>query len=732
MRTRSLPTTVGALAALLIVLFAPVSALPQRPPASGTRIPDVLGLARLGDFTAWRSSSNNLDPASNDDSKRPIPGETVVLADLQGPGVITHLWVTVAANEYGWPRLLRLRVYYDGSDVPSVDAPLGDFFAVGHGFERPVNSLLVRDSSSGRSRNSYWPMPFGRSCRITVTNEGRRRVANLYYHVDWAKVRSLPPDTGYFHARYRQALPAAPGQPYEVLSVKGRGQYVGTVFNVIQNEPGWFGEGDDRFYVDGERAPRIEGTGTEDYFNDAWSLRVADGPHAGVPVAEGTDVGARMSAYRWHVADPIPFARSLAFNFEHTGWTYDKDGSVRSASEERPDLFSSVAFWYQAGIARDQPPVPFGTARLPHGNARQIEVEQALADVRTESGKATVQKEVFWSKDLLFFQANGPGARIHVPFDVPEAGRYELVAQLAHSPDYGIYTVALDGRPIGTAGDLEHEPGANTGATGAVDTYFTETLVAEDHLLGWFDLAAGRHSVTFTCTGRHASSSNYFLGIDTLVLARLGALVEAPSERRARDMRELGERLAGARSTGGDRRTTRQASADTAGEQRRLLDGLRDADARIRTAAAWAMTQSRGPVPASLATALVTALSDADAGVRGLAAVALRDGPPAGEVSLLLAALVARLEDDDVGVRMVSAQAIAGLGVRATPALDALVAACRKKDEHVHVQRSLADALGAIGPAARVALPDLRELARIPRVRWSAEAAISKITGTAR
>src|SRR5450756_1718190 len=146
---------------------------------------DPLRFSQLKDFVAERSSSNNPDPNSNDDSKRPIPGETVTLADLQGPGIITHIWITVAANEYGWPRLLRLRVYYDGSPEPSVDAPVGDFFAVGHGFERPVKSLMIRDSSDGRARNSYWPMPFRKSCRITVTNEGRRRVANVYYHVDW-------------------------------------------------------------------------------------------------------------------------------------------------------------------------------------------------------------------------------------------------------------------------------------------------------------------------------------------------------------------------------------------------------------------------------------------------------------------------------------------------------------------------------------------------------------------
>src|SRR6476646_943527 len=239
--------------------MAAVSLGAQTPPGS---VPaDPLQLSQLKDFTAHRVSSNNLDPLSNDDSWRPIAGETVVLADLTGPGVVTHIWLTVAANEYGWPRLLRLRVYYDGSDTPSVDCPVGDFFGVGHGFERSINSVTVRNSSSGRSRNSYWQMPFARRIRITVTNEGRRRIANLYFHVDYKKVPALPEGTAYFHARYRQALPARAGQPYEILSVNGRGHYVGTVLNVVQNEAGWFGEGDEHFYVDGASKASIEGTG---------------------------------------------------------------------------------------------------------------------------------------------------------------------------------------------------------------------------------------------------------------------------------------------------------------------------------------------------------------------------------------------------------------------------------------------------------------------------------------
>ncbi|HEV8232548.1 MAG TPA: glycoside hydrolase family 172 protein, partial [Thermoanaerobaculia bacterium] len=472
--------------------------------AAGSVAQQPVDLSRLPepkDFKALRSSSNNPDQESNDDSKRPIPGETITLADLTGPGVVTHIWLTVAANEYGWPRLLRLRVYYDGSPVPSVDAPVGDFFAVGHGFERPVESLVVRASSEGRSRNSYWPIPFRRSCRITVTNEGRRRVSNLYYHVDWRKVRALAPNTAYFHARYRQALPNSGARPYEVLSVHGRGHYVGTVFSVVQAEAGWFGEGDDFFWMDGEKKPSIEGTGTEDYFNDAWGLRVGTGPYAGASVAEGTGLGSRMTAYRWHLTDPIPFASSLKFVFEHKGWTFNPDGSVKSASGERTDLISSVAYWYQVGIAKDQPEPPYGAARLPQGNALQIEVENAIGEAKSEKGEFSVSKDLFWSKDVLFLKADGPGARLEVPFDVPEMGEYELVTQVAQSFDYGTYSILLDGKPLESA-ELEHEPGADVLPTGQLDGYKPETYVGLDLLLGWPRLTKGRHIVTFVCTGK--------------------------------------------------------------------------------------------------------------------------------------------------------------------------------------------------------------------------------------
>jgi hypothetical protein len=197
---------------------------------------DGLGLARLKSYSSHRASSQNRYVASNDDSKRILPGETLVMAEVSGAGMITHIWATIANNEFGWPRLLRLRVYYDGHKTPSVDTPLGDFFGVAHGSERNLNSIMIHDSSLGRARNSYWPMPFRKSCRITVTNEGERIVPMFYYHVDYRKYASLPEDIAYFHAYYRQERPARAGRHYEFLNIKGTGHYVGTVMGVVQTQ----------------------------------------------------------------------------------------------------------------------------------------------------------------------------------------------------------------------------------------------------------------------------------------------------------------------------------------------------------------------------------------------------------------------------------------------------------------------------------------------------------------
>lgn len=463
-----------------------------------------LDLAKLKDYKARRFSSNDPDLASNYDNRPLLPGETRVLLDVDGPGVITHFWMTLDGSEYAWPRLLRLRIYWNASDRPSVDVPLGDFFAVGHGFERNVKSAMVTNVSEGRAKNCYWPMPFQQHAKVTVTNEGTERIGLFYFQVDWRSMKSLPKDVGYFHARYTQYQPGPKGKNLTVLETTGRGHYVGTVMSVVTNHLGWFGEGDDYWFVDGEEKPSLEGTGTEDYFSDAWGFREDNALYAGVPIYEGHGMGSRITAYRWHIADPVPFQKSLRFELEHRGWVHRDDWSVVGSFEERDDYFALVAFWYQV------PPVPagdipVGTARLPFGNLSLVQPDVALEAGKLEiaGGEAVVQT-LGWTRRILFFRGKDKGATVVVPFDVAEDGTYEVTLSMVHSYDYGSYRVTLDDAKEGMEFDL----------------YSPDTEVGREHRLPRVQLRKGAHSLSFVATGKDSRSSGYFFGLDAIVLSR--------------------------------------------------------------------------------------------------------------------------------------------------------------------------------------------------------------------
>jgi hypothetical protein len=712
---------------------------------AATQMPDGSSLAelpRLKNYSAHRASSENRYVGSNDDSKRIMPGETLVMADLSGPGVVNHIWLTVADNEYAWPRLVRLRVYYDGKKTPAVDVPLGDFFAVGHGYERNVDSLPIRDSSYGRARNSYWSMPFRKSCRITVTDEGQRAVTMFYYHVDWQKHPSLPEGVAYFHAYYRQERPAVSKKNYEFLNVKGAGHYVGTVLNVIQAGVGWFGEGDDLFFVDGAAKPQLSGTGTEDYLSDAWDLRVAMGPWSGIPIADGERIGARLSGYRWHVPDPIPFTKSLWAGIEHKGWTYNADGTARSGFEERPDYFSSVAFWYQKGVNEGLSEPPYGEERLPLGNAIQIAVEDSLADVKTQKGKVTVEREVDWGKDLLLFEAEGPGSRIDVPIDVANPGRYEILARIAQAPDYGNYYALLDDKPMNLDNREALTSEIPTTGPEILQSYLSELYLAVDRPLGWLQLDQGRHTLSFICSSRDARSAGFNLGINDLVLELVpkagSALPEAapPSSMarvgaepvyRGRILAEYRRELAGA--TDSSRATILRSigafGADAAVAAPEVGQMLADSNGEVRIAAAWALSQM-GPAGAKAVPALSKSLTDQNPKVRSLSAVALRCiGPKAADA---VPALILALMDPQPFVRAPAADALGHIGPSAKSAAIPLGDRLLAKGEQTYVLRSVATALGDIGPDAAAALPALQQALKLQRVTGSAEEAILRIT----
>jgi hypothetical protein len=728
--------TMSKLAIGLLLLFS--AAASAQTPAND--YVDGMGLARLKNYTSHRLSSGNRYVNSNADDKRIAPGESLVVADIAGAGMITHIWVTVTQNEFAWPRLLRIRVYYDGNKTPSVDAPLGDFFAVGHGAEREVNSMMVRDSSFGRARNSYWPMPFGKSCLITVTNEGHRYVPDFFYHVDYRKFASLPTDIGYFHAYYRQERPAHTGTNYAFLDIKGTGHYVGTSLSVLLTQISWFGEGDDLFYIDGAPSPQIYGTGTEDYFNSAWDLRVDNGLWTGAPMMEGELPGSRVSAYRWHVPDPVAFTKSIWAGIEHKGWTANPDGSVRSGFEERPDYFSSVAFWYQRGVNEGLSEPPFGDDRLPFGNAIQIPIENSIADVTTEQGNASVLKDVDWAKDILYFRADGVGAKMNVPIDVGEAGLYEIVAEVAEGPDYGDYTVQIDGQAANF--DTRQPATSEIPLPGPeiFHNYLPELYVAQDRTLGMFQFKPGRHTITFIATGKDPHSVGFNLGVNDVVLERVESKPEIP------DIREgmsklgvgpvfrgfpLGSYVAKLKSAPEEQRpilirAIGSFGADAAPACPQLIDALSDPSTAIREASAAALAQVGQHASTDALAALSKALIDTDPEVRDLAAVALRSmGPKAAPA---IPQLVQALNDPVDYVRFLAAEALGAMGAKASAAVAPLTAKLVTKDQ-IFVSSSVATALGDIGPAAKDALPALNQVLAQRRVGSAAEEAILRIEG---
>ncbi len=286
-------------------------------------------------------------------------GETIVLADIEGEGGIQHIWVTPTGR---W-RYSILRIYWDGQETPSVECPLGDFFCMGWQEYAPLSSMAVC-VNPGSAFNCYWYMPFKRRCRITLENINTERVT-IYYQIDYALCRHQE-EIAYFHAQFRRVNPLPYRGVYTILDgVKGRGHYVGTYMGWGSNSSGWWGEGEVKFYMDGDEAfPTICGTGTEDYFCGSYNFEnkaehryeTYTTPYAGLHQVIRPDglyaSQMRFGMYRWHLNDPICFERDLRVTIQALGW---RDGGRYLPLKD--DIFS-VAYWYQTLPTTTFPPLP--------------------------------------------------------------------------------------------------------------------------------------------------------------------------------------------------------------------------------------------------------------------------------------------------------------------------------------------------------------------------------------
>jgi hypothetical protein len=355
---------------LLLILFCVVPVLHAQE-LSGL----LSNLTKPQDYVLKRAGSWDRTGA-NDDSRPIAPGETLTVLEDSGPGVVTHVWFTIASGEKDHLKKLVLRMYWDNEPTPSVEAPIGDFFGLGLGDYFTYQSLPLAVSSV-KALNSFFPMPFQKKARITVTNEGAKRVGACYFNIEYrVYAHPLPADTLYFHAQYRQATPnhgwtnqwQSNGEPkidgkpnltgegnYVWLEATGRGHYVGETMSVLQNQDEWWGEGDDMFFIDGDKLPTIEGTGSEDYFLGAWDFGGRPFAYAlfGAPVVGEELAGSRSSVYRFHLDSPIPFTKSIRATIEH------------GHANHRSDSFFSVAYWYQTEPHAPFPPLPPVDERIP-------------------------------------------------------------------------------------------------------------------------------------------------------------------------------------------------------------------------------------------------------------------------------------------------------------------------------------------------------------------------------
>jgi len=461
-----------------------------------------------GKYDPKAAPKGDLEERSNSDNFHVGPGQTHVLLDAKGPGEITHIWMTFLGPEIqDWAKNggathqeMLLRIYWDGNPKPAVEAPVGDFFASCFGKRSEVVSLPVV-VANGSAYNCFWRMPFRKSARIEIINQSKKPVNLLYYNVDWIKKDRIAKDTPYFYAQYRQEYPVEHGHDYLVLDTKGKGHYVGTVLAVRTRSPQWFGEGDEKIYIDGEKTASIWGTGTEDYFLSAWGLRQTNTPYFGVPFFDQWGIiGEHASAYRWHLNDPIVFNDGIRVTFEHFGWMSPDENPKHQTNSwnEREDDYASVAFWYQTGEPTFDYRAP--TDRVLPSLERVTAFGRDFTNVKFHgAGDAVTQQlDMYDGPQLLYEPKGAEDGWLEIPLTVTKKEPLRLLLNVTTSYDFGKYQAYLDGVKLGEPFDL----------------YSTDVKNTEIHLLDFWP-EPGTYKLKLVCVGKNAQSNGYFLGLES-------------------------------------------------------------------------------------------------------------------------------------------------------------------------------------------------------------------------
>jgi hypothetical protein len=433
-------------------------------------------------------------------------GETAVLMDVAGPGIIQHIWLVEGLN-----RGLVLRFFWDQEETPSIEAPASDFFAVGHGRFAPVDSLPVVDNPAN-ALNCFWPMPFRKHARITLTNETGDDVPLVAYQITYVET-DVPAAAGTFHAQYRRAW-TTDVNPYVILDgVQGRGRYVGTFLAWTQMEKGWFGEGEIKFFLDGDQQfPTICGTGTEDYFLGSYGFsRPYTTAYSGtvLPASDGAEPPNFWSLYRWHIQDPINFERDLRVTIQALGWGSD------SKYKKMSDNIASVAYWYQSEPHAPFPKLPALAERIQDAKrtpvkfpgaieGESLEVVAHTPDLAWES-QSLGSYEKLWSDDAqLFVKAREVGDFVELTIPAPDSQPRRIVLHATRAPDYGTLKFAVGGRTV----------------EAAFDGYAERPVPSGPIDLGVHKPQDGKFLLRVEVGGTNpaATGARYFFGLDAVVL----------------------------------------------------------------------------------------------------------------------------------------------------------------------------------------------------------------------
>lgn len=479
----------------------------------------IFGQTSLDSLTEYKNYSalrvSSYDRAGgNGDFLAEVTGEKI-LAEVEGPGEITHIWVTINSDEQYHLRKIILRAYWDGEENPSIETPIGDFFGLGHGTYYQYTSYPI-SIGTFKGMNSFWKMPFSKSAKITITNEGNKPIKNFYYYVDYRKINkdaaaeiSKIENAPRFHAIYNQITPAEMGGKYLLLHAKGRGHFAGCNLSIQLGSNGWWGEGDDIFYIDGDASPTLIGTGSEDYFCGAWCYGEAfSNMYFGCPLRGDHAKDELWNVYRYHIEDPIPFTTELKMYIE----------TVHSYNFKDPgDDYSSVSYWYQSEphyVFAELPPVE---KRLPRAKTAPVKMEGMIEgedlkvidktkEIISEIQDMTAFPDTWSNNKQLWFRANKSGDFFEVEIEVPQKSLYFIEGYFTKASDYGQFNVYADGKK------LNQYP---------IDGFNGSVVNSKKIKLGERKLSKGKQKIKFVVTGKNSQSTGFLVGLDCLRLVKL-------------------------------------------------------------------------------------------------------------------------------------------------------------------------------------------------------------------